>query len=129
MDKKIINPWNWQEQRNYVQAIEVKNYESVLYISGQTAIDIEGKSSNEDMKNQLIKVISNLEIVLNQANYSPQNIVRLNVYTISEEQLLPHFSILQNWIIKHNILTTLTLVEVNKLFENLSVELEVTAIK
>lgn len=129
MEKKVINPWNWQDQRSYVQAIEVKNYESVLYISGQTAINSEGKSSSADMKTQLIEAISNLEEVLKKANYLPKHIVRLNIYTTSQDELWPHFSIIQNWITNHNIQTTLTFLEVKKLFETLSVELEVTAIK
>ncbi len=53
MEKKIINPWKWQNQRSYVQAVEVKHAESTLYISGQTAINAEGVSSNADMKSQL----------------------------------------------------------------------------
>lgn len=129
MEKKVINPWNWQDQRSYVQAIEVKNYESVLYISGQTAINSEGKSSSADMKTQLIEAISNLEEVLKKANYLPKHIVRLNIYTTSQNELWPHFPIIQNWITNHNIQTTLTFLEVTKLFETLSVELEVTAIK
>ena len=129
MEKKVINPWNWQDQRSYVQAIEVKNHESVLYISGQTAVNFEGKSSSADMKTQLIEAISNLEEVLKKANYLPKHIVRLNIYTTSQDELWPHFSIIQNWITNHNIQTTLTFLEVTKLFETLSVELEVTAIK
>ena len=129
MEKKVINPWNWQDQRSYVQAVEIRNYESVLYISGQTAINSEGKSSSADMKTQLIETISNLEEVLKKANYLPKHIVRLNIYTISQDELGSHFSIIQNWIEKNSIQTTLTVLEVTKLFETLNVELEVTAIK
>lgn len=42
MEKHIINPWTWQDARNYVQAIEVKNIEGTLYVSGQTAINDDG---------------------------------------------------------------------------------------
>jgi 2-iminobutanoate/2-iminopropanoate deaminase len=53
MEKRIINPWQWQDARSYVQAVEVKQAESTLYVSGQTAINADGKSSNADMKTQL----------------------------------------------------------------------------
>src|SRR6476659_4209099 len=88
MEKKIINPWEWQNQRSYVQAVEVKHTESTLYISGQTAINTNGESSNADMKSQLKIAIQNLEQVINEAGYKPENIVRLNIYTTSTEELL-----------------------------------------
>lgn len=53
MEKRTINPWTWQKGRSYHQAVEVKNTEGTLYVSGQTAIDDEGVSSNADMKTQL----------------------------------------------------------------------------
>ncbi|HAL54883.1 MAG TPA: RidA family protein, partial [Sphingobacterium sp.] len=53
MQKRTINPWKWQEQRNYVQAVEVKDVSGTLYVSGQTAIDENGISSDADMRTQL----------------------------------------------------------------------------
>ncbi|MFM9403735.1 hypothetical protein ACKLNQ_17670 [Myroides odoratimimus] len=32
MIKTAINPWQWQFERNYTQAIEVKNVQSTLYV-------------------------------------------------------------------------------------------------
>lgn len=129
MEKKVINPWEWQDERSYVQAVEVKHAEGTLYISGQTAISPEGKSSTANMKTQLIQAIQNLEQVISEAGYECKNIVRLNIYTTSTEELWPHFDILQNWVAKHNIKQTLTLLEVVSLFETLKVELEATAVK
>ncbi|MEC4036896.1 RidA family protein, partial [Myroides odoratimimus] len=63
MIKTTINPWQWQFERNYAQAIEVKNAQSTLYCSGQVAIDQNGISSNADMKTQLLLCIENLEKV------------------------------------------------------------------
>lgn len=129
MEKRIINPWQWQDQRSYVQAVEVKNIESTLYISGQTAINADGKSSNEDMKSQLIQSLQNLEHVISEAGYEPKGIVRLNIYTTSTAELWPHFQILQDWISQHEIKQALTLLEVKSLFETLKVELEATVVK
>lgn len=129
MEKRIINPWQWQEQRSYVQAVEVKNVESTLYISGQTAISADGKSSNEDMKSQLTQALQNLEHVISEAGYAPESIVRLNIYTTSTAELWPHFQILQDWISQHKIKQVLTLLEVKSLFETLKVELEATVVK
>ncbi|WP_316828273.1 RidA family protein [Pedobacter miscanthi] len=129
MEKRIINPWQWQDQRSYVQAVEVKNVTGTLYISGQTAINAEGISSDADMKTQLIQALQNLETVIAEAGYACSGIVRLNIYTTATAELWPHFNIFQDWIAKHNIRQSLTLLEVKSLFETLKVELEATVVK
>ncbi len=129
MEKRIINPWQWQDERSYVQAVEVKNVTSTLYVSGQTAISADGTSSDADMKTQLTLAIQNLEQVITQAGFECGGIVRLNVYTTDTAALWPEFSILQEWILKHNIKQATTLMEVRSLFETLSVELEATVVK
>ena len=129
MEKRIINPWKWQDGRNYVQAVEVTNYSGTLYVSGQTAINDEGESSQADMKTQLKLAISNLEKVVEEASYDCKNIVRLNVYTTSTEEFMSHFNILQEWIKLHGIKQASTVLQVPSLYETLSVELEATVVK
>lgn len=129
MEKRIINPWKWQDARSYVQAVEVKNVESTLYISGQAAIYPDGISSNEDMKSQLILALQNLEKVINEADYEAKNIARLTIYTTATEELWPHFSLFQDWIASHNVKPAVTMLEVVSLFETLKVELEATVVK
>lgn len=129
MEKRTVNPWSWQNERSYSQAVEVKNVESTLYCSGQAAIDPDGTSSDKDMKSQLQQAIANLEEVILKAGYECKNIVRLNIYTTSTKDLWPHFPILQEWIAKHNLEQAVTMLEVNGLFETLTIELEATAVK
>lgn len=129
MEKKIINPWEWQNQRSYVQAVEVKHAESTLYISGQTAINAVGESSSADMKTQLKVAIQNLEQVINKAGYRTENMVRLNIYTTSTEELLSCFDVFQDWVAKTGIRQATTVLEVKGLFETLKVELEATLVK
>jgi enamine deaminase RidA (YjgF/YER057c/UK114 family) len=129
MEKNVINPWEWQNQRSYVQAVEVKHAESTLYVSGQTAINADGVSSKADMKTQLTKAIQNLEEVISEAGYDPGNIVRLNIYTTSTEELLTCFDVFQDWVAKHGIQQASTVLEVKGLFETLKVELEATVVK
>ena len=129
METRIINPWQWQNQRSYVQAVEVKQAEGTLYISGQTAINAEGEASSADMKSQLIQTIQNLEKVISEAGYESKNIVRLNIYTTSSAELYACFDIFQDWIAKHGIKQTRTLLEVKSLFETLKIELEATVVK
>lgn len=129
MEKQVTNPWQWQDQRSYVQAVEVKQVQGTLYVSGQTAIDADGKSSTADMKTQLTEAIKNLEQVISEAGYESKNIVRLNIYTTSTADLWPQFPILQDWIAKHGIRQATTLLEVKSLFETLTIELEATVVR
>jgi len=129
MEKRVINPWEWQDARNYVQAVEVKNVQSTLYVSGQTAIDDYGISSEADMRIQIEKALENLEKVILQADFEVKNIVRLNVYTTEHNELFKNFDVLQNWISKHQMQQAATVMEVKTLFETLKVEFEATVVK
>ena len=129
MQKRVVNPWRWQDQRSYVQAVEVKHTSGVLYCSGQAAVDADGRSSTDNMKAQLIQSIQNLEKVVSEGGYECKNIVRLNILTTSSAELFTYFDILQAWIAKHGIKQATTLVEVKGLFETLKVELEATVVK
>lgn len=129
MEKHIVNPWQWQDSRSYVQAVEVKQYQSTLYCAGQTAIDADGKSSTADMRTQLTQAIQNLEQVISEAGYECRDIVRLNVYTTSSAELFACFDVFQDWIARQEIKQVSTLIEVQGLFETLTVELEATAVK
>ena len=129
MEKRIINPWSWQDTRNYVQAVEVKNVKRTLYVSGQTAISDDGISSTADMRTQLQKSIENLERVIEKASYELKNIVRLNIYTTSTAELFENFDILQNWLTQNDIRQSSTVLEVKGLFETLKIELEATVVE
>ncbi|HEX8327142.1 MAG TPA: RidA family protein [Hymenobacter sp.] len=129
MEKRIINPWQWQDQRSYAQAVEVKEVTGTLYCSGQTAINAAGESSTADMKTQLIESLQNLEQVIDAAGYACSGIVRLNIYTTSSAELFACFDVFQAWIAKHGITQATTLFEVKSLFETLTVELEATVVK
>ena len=129
MEKQIINPWQWQASRSYVQAVEVKQVAGTLYCSGQAAIDATGQSSTADMKTQLLQALDNLEQVIREAGYECQGIVRLNIYTTSSAELFSCFDIFQDWIAKHGVKQASTLFEVKSLFETLEIELEATVVK
>lgn len=129
MEKRVINPWQWQHARNYVQAVEVKNVLGTLYVSGQTAIGEDGISSKADMRTQILKALENLEKVILQADFEVKNIVRLNVYTTKHDELFKNFDVLQDWIKKHRMQQATTVMEVKTLFETLNVEFEATVVK
>ncbi|MEI2273077.1 RidA family protein [Sphingobacterium sp. ML3W] len=129
MEKKVINPWNWQDARNYVQAVEVKHVDSTLYVSGQCAISEDGISSNAGMRTQIFHTIENLEKVIQSSGYEARNLVRLNIYTTDSTALFENFDVIQNWLTKNKVKQTSTVLEVKTLFETLKVELEATLVK
>ncbi|WP_312192101.1 RidA family protein [Sphingobacterium sp.] len=129
MEKRVINPWQWQHARNYVQAVEVKNVLGTLYVSGQTAIGEDGISIKADMRTQILKALENLEKVILHADFEVKNIVRLNVYTTKHDELFKNFDVLQDWIKKHRMQQATTVMEVKTLFETLNVEFEATVVK
>lgn len=129
MEKREINPWKWQDERSYVQAVEVTNVTGTLYVSGQAAVHADGASSTADMKGQMAEALQNLETVITKAGYEVKNIVRLTIYTTNTAELWPHFPIFQEWIAKHGVKQATSLMEVKSLFETLSVEFEATVVK
>lgn len=129
MEKQITNPWQWQDARSYVQAVEVTQATGTLYCAGQTATDADGNASTADMRTQLVQTLQNLEQVVREAGYEPRHIVRLNVYTTSSAELFACIDVFQAWVARHGIRQATTLLEVKSLFETLSVEVEATAVK
>lgn len=130
MQKTIINPWTWSADRGYVQAVEVKQVEGTLYCAGQAAVLPDGKSSNADMKTQMGIALKNLETVISQAGYACKNILRLNIFSTSSEELLSTcFEVYVNWAKNNAVQAALTAIEVKSLYETLSIEFEATVVR
>lgn len=130
MEKKSINPWVWGRNTNSAQAVEVKNVTGTLYCSGQVALDANGVPSNADMRTQLIQTIANLEQLISESGYECKNIVRLNVYTTSTQELFTTcMDVYVPFLQKFGIEQATTLLEVKGLFATLTIELEATVVK
>lgn len=129
MEKNVVNPWKWQDNFGYAQAVEVKNNKGTLYCSGQAAMNVEGVPSNGSMREQVELSLVNLEKVIEQAGYMPSGIVRLNLYTTSIADLFPEYGTIVTWLHKHHCTPTSTLVEVKALaFPSLTIEIEATVV-
>ncbi|PSL33641.1 RidA family protein [Dyadobacter jiangsuensis] len=130
MEKRIINPWTWQDQLSYVQAVEVKDVAGTLYVAGQAAVHPDGTSSDADMRTQLGIAIQNLETVISQAGYECGNIVRLTIYSTSSDEFINKcFDIFQDFVARHGMKQPVTLLQVVALNETLNVELEATVVR
>jgi 2-iminobutanoate/2-iminopropanoate deaminase len=129
MERRVINPWKYQDDRHYAQGVEVLQPQATLYCAGQAAVHADGTSSSADMETQILLAISNLEKVISEAGYEVRNIVRLTVYTTSHEEFFAHFDIFGKWVKDNGIKQAGTFMEVKALYETLKVEFEATVVR
>jgi len=129
--QRIINPWTWQDQLGFSQAIEVSNGQHVLYCAGQASMDADGKTAHPgDLRAQLTQALDNLETVLTQAGYTLANVVRLNYYTTDVDALFQNWDVLMTRLAQADIRPSGTLVGVSRLaFPDLLIEIEATAVR
>ena len=82
MERKIVNPWEWQDTYGFVQGHEVTGGQRVLYCAGQTSVDGEGNPLHAgDMAAQINQALDNVQTVLHNAGLELSQVVRLNYYT------------------------------------------------
>ncbi|NNF10300.1 MAG: RidA family protein [Acidimicrobiia bacterium] len=128
MERRVINPWTWQEQFGFNHGHEVTGGRT-LYLAGQVSLDAEGQLVHaEDMAGQITQSIDNIEAILTEAGMTMADIVRLNVYTTDVDQMLQHYGLLSR-VNEAGARYTSTLLGVARLaFPELMVELEATAV-
>ncbi len=81
MNKRALNPGDWQDRFDFSQAIEVRGAERVVYCAGQVSVDGNGVTVHPgDMAAQFHQALDNLEIVLDKAGLGLLDVVRLNYY-------------------------------------------------
>ena len=70
-ERKPVNPWTWQDQYGFSQAIDVRQGGRVLYCAGQTSVDDQGNVLHAgDMAAQIGQALDNLDAVLRHAGLS-----------------------------------------------------------
>ena len=129
MERKIINPWKWQDQYSFVQANELSGFRRVVFCSGQTSTDADGSTRHAgDMAAQISFALDNLETVLAAAGMTLSNVVRMTTYTTDVERFLESYGVLAGRLEKADCRTAATLLGVTRLaFPDLLVEIEATA--
>jgi enamine deaminase RidA (YjgF/YER057c/UK114 family) len=92
-ERRIVNPWGWQDAYGFVQANEVSDGQRVLYCAGQVSVDAEGNPLHPgDMGAQIAQSLDNLETVLDNAGFEMSDVVRLNFYTTDVDSTLEAWS-------------------------------------
>jgi len=131
VEQRKINPWKWQDQYGFSQAIEVTNASRVLYCAGQASVDDNGKPVHAgDMRKQIEQAFRNLQTVLDASGYGLEHVVRLNYYTTDIEAFLSASDIVGGRLSAAKSQPPGTLLGVAKLaFPGLMIEIEATAAK
>ena len=128
MERRAINPWNWQDNFGFVQANEITGAQKVLFCSGQTSVDENGTPVHEgDMAGQAGKALDNLEAVLKDAGMDLSNVVRLTIYTTDIDAAMASYGAVAPRLAP--IRAAQTLIGVARLaFPPLMIEIEATAV-
>ena len=131
MERRNVNPWTWQDQFGFSQAVEVSGHQKTLICAGQTSTAPDGSTLHPgDMRGQVAAALDNLETVLGEAGFSLSDVVRLNYYTTDIEAFFGAADVLGERLGAAGIQPASTLLGVTRLaFPDLLVEFEATAIK
>jgi enamine deaminase RidA (YjgF/YER057c/UK114 family) len=130
LELKPINPWSWQDQFGFSQALQVTGAARVVYCAGQTSVDSEGRPLHaRQMDAQLAKAFDNLEVVLQKAGMTLRNVVRLNYYVTDVPAYLAASASVAERLAKAGCQPPGTLLGVAALFHpDIVVEIEATAV-
>jgi enamine deaminase RidA (YjgF/YER057c/UK114 family) len=129
MERHIINPWTWQDEFGFAQAVEAVGARRVLYCTGQTATDPTGTPAHPgDMAAQVDMALDNLETLLRQAGFTLADVVRLKIFTTDMDAFLAVSPAFKTRLEQGQCRCAQTLVGVVRLAApSLMVEIEATA--
>ena len=131
MERKNINPWQWQDDLGFSQAVDVSSAQSILHCAGQAAVGADGASQHAgDMRAQINLALDNIETVLARAGFALADVVRLNYYTTNMDKFFEAYDAVTQRLAKAKCQPAATLLGVACLARpELMVEIEATAMK
>ncbi|MCP9485711.1 MAG: RidA family protein [Gaiellaceae bacterium MAG52_C11] len=131
MERRIVNPWTWQDRFGYVQANEISGMERVLVCAGQTSVDADGQPLHEgNMGAQVGQALDNLEAVLGEAGFALADVVRMNFFVTDVDEFFQAGEIYGAKLAAAGCRPAMTLLGVSRLaLPPLLVEVEATAAK
>ncbi len=129
IERRIINPWTWQDALGFVQANAVDGAQRVVFCAGQFAGDTAGRPTHAgDFRAQMHRALDNLERVLAEAGLELGSVVRLNYYTTDVDAFLAHAGELAERLRTAGCRPASTLLGVARLASpELMIEIEATA--
>ena len=130
MERRTVNPWTWQDNLGFSQAIEVSGAQRIIFCAGQTSMDDEGTPLHVgEMRGQIIQAMDNLEKVLGESGARLSDVVRLNYYTTDVDRFFEAYDAVLSRLAEAGCQPASTLLGVASLaFPELLVEIEATAV-
>jgi enamine deaminase RidA (YjgF/YER057c/UK114 family) len=130
MERRIINPWTWQDRLGFVQAIEIGGVQRTLICSGQASMDAEGTPMHpEDMRAQINQAMDNIETVMGDAGFKLSDVVSLNYYTTDVDRFFEAYDAATTRLSGAGCQPASTLLGITRLASpELLVEIEATAV-
>ena len=130
MERRIVNPWTWQDQMGYVQANDVSGAQRTIFLAGQASVDEEGAPVHPgDMEAQLNQTLDNVETVLREAGAGLSDVVRLNIYTTDVDGFFEAYGAVAGRLAQAGCRPASTLLGVTRLaYPEMLVEIEATAV-
>jgi enamine deaminase RidA (YjgF/YER057c/UK114 family) len=131
MERKIVNPWKWQDQYGFVQANEITGGQRTLYCAGQVSVDAEGNPVHaRDMRAQITQALDNLDTVLGNAGFGMSDVVRLNFFTTDVDQTMEAWPLIKSRLAQAGCRQASTLLGVARLYHpDILIEIEATAVR
>ena len=87
MERKYLNPPTLLQPRGYTHVVTVEGGGKMVFISGQVAVDKDGKLVGPgDLKTQIRQAASNLKLALEAAGATGVDIVKTNTYVVNYKQ-------------------------------------------
>ncbi|HVE92495.1 MAG TPA: RidA family protein [Actinomycetota bacterium] len=129
MEKKAVNPWTWQDNYGFSQAIDVQGSARTVFCSGQTPLDADGNPQHAgDMGAQAMLALDNLETVLSQAGLKLSDVVRLNYFVTDIPAFMASAEVWGPRLQEAGCKPASTLLHVSGLFHpDVMIEIEATA--
>jgi len=130
VERRIFNPWRWQDEYGFVQANDVSDARRVLYCAGQVSVDAEGNPLHPgDMRAQIAQALDNLETVLENAEFKMSDVARLNFYTTDVGRTMEAWSLIKDRLTQTGCRQASTLLGVAGLYHpDILIEIEATAV-
>lgn len=131
MERKVVNPWEWQDQYGFVQANEVRDAKRVLYCAGQVSVDGDGIPLHAgDMRAQISQALDNLDTVLVAAGYRMSDVIRLTFFTTDMDRTMEAWPLIQDRLSQAGCRQASTLLGVARLYHpDILIEIEATAVQ
>jgi enamine deaminase RidA (YjgF/YER057c/UK114 family) len=131
MQVQPINPWSWQDDFGFVQANLMTGAKQLLICSGQMSTDASGTPiGGGDMSAQVATVMDNLSAVLESADLSLADVIKLTIYTTDVDAYLESHGTVATRMGEAGRIPAMTLLGVTRLaFPELLVEIEAIALR